>query len=79
MREYAGRQSVTPGSKNSSELKAFLGRMETKKLQQKLEKAASVIAKADCVIFVGIGNLGNIIQYGVRYFINLGKFRLQKE
>ena len=71
MREYAGHQSVSPVPENLSELKAFLDRMETKRLQQKLEKAASVIAKADRVIFVGIGNSGNIAQYGARYFTNL--------
>ena len=74
IREYAGRQSVAPIPENFSELKAFFDRMETKKLQRKLESAASLAAKADRVIFIGIGNSGNIAQYGARYFSNLGKF-----
>ena len=74
MREYAGQQSAAPIPEDFSELKAFLDRMETKKFQQRLESAASVIAKADRVVFIGIGNSGNIAQYGARYFTNLGKF-----
>lgn len=76
MREYVGQQSATPIPEDFSMLKAFFDRMETKKLQQQLEKAASVIAKADRVVFIGIGNSGNIAQYGARYFTNLGKFSL---
>ena len=76
MREYVGQQSATPIPEDFSMLKAFFDRMETKKLRQQLEKAASVIAKADRVVFIGIGNSGNIAQYGARYFTNLGKFSL---
>ena len=76
MREYAGQQSTMPIPEDFSMLKAFLDRMETQKLQQQLEEAASVAAKADRVVFIGIGNSGNIAQYGARYFTNLGKFSL---
>ena len=76
MREYAGQQSTMPIPEDFSMLKAFLDRMETQKLQQQLEEAASVAAKADRVVFIGMGNSGNIAQYGARYFTNLGKFSL---
>lgn len=76
MREYAGQHSIAPIPEDLSMPKAFFDRMETKKLQQQLEKAAALAAKADRVVFIGMGNSGNIAQYGARYFTNLGKFSL---
>lgn len=76
MREYAGQKQVEELPENVAELKAFFERMETKKFKEKLEKATSVIAHAEQVVFVGMGNSGYIGQYGARYFTNMGKFSL---
>jgi len=76
MKDYAGQKQVERLPEDVSELKAFFERMETKKFQQQMEKAASMIARAERVVFVGIGNSGHIGQYGARYFTNLGKFSL---
>lgn len=76
MREYAGQKLVEELPENMAELKAFFERMETKKVQERLEKATAIIARADQVVFVGMGNSGYIAQYGARYFTNMGKFSL---
>lgn len=52
----------------------FMKRYENGYFDQPLEKAASTIAVADQVIFLGIGNSGCICEYGARYFTNIGKF-----
>lgn len=74
MKEFAGQKQVDQLPEDIGEIKAFFERTETKQFQQKLEKAAAMIARADRVVFVGIGNSGYIGQYGARYFTNLGKF-----
>lgn len=76
LKEYGGQKEVAKLPEDMAEIRAFFDRMETKKFQKKLEEAASMIARADRVVFVGIGNSGNIGQYGARYFTNLGKFSL---
>lgn len=76
MKEYAGQKQVEELPEDISEIKAFFERMETSGFQKKLEEAASAIARADRVVFVGMGNSGHIGQYGARYFTNLGKFSL---
>lgn len=76
MKEYAGQQQVVELPEDLSEIKAFFERLETKTYRQKLEKAAAMIARAEHIIFMGIGNSGHIGQYGARYFTNLGKFSL---
>lgn len=76
MKEYAGQKPVEELPGNVSELKAFFERLETKKIQERLEKATAVIARAERVVFVGMGNSGHIGQYGARYFTNMGKFSL---
>lgn len=56
MKEYAGQNQVEALPEDISEIKAFFERMETKNFQKKLEEAASAIARADRVVFVGMGN-----------------------
>lgn len=76
MKEYAGQKEITELPEDMAEIRAFFDRMETKNFQRKLEEAAAMIARADRVVFVGMGNSGHIGQYGARYFTNLGKFSL---
>lgn len=76
MKEYAGQKQIQELPEDISELRSFWERIETKGFQQQLEEAAAVIARADRVVFIGIGNSGYIGQYGARYFTNLGKFSL---
>lgn len=76
MKEYVGQREVVELPEDVTEIQAFFERMETRKFQKKLEEAVAVIARADRVVFVGMGNSGSIGQYGARYFTNLGKFSL---
>lgn len=76
MKEYVGQKDVAELPEDVAELKAFFDRMETKKFEKKLEEAAAMVARAERVVFIGIGNSGYIGQYGARYFTNLGKFSL---
>ena len=50
--------------------------MTEERYAQGLEAAASLIARAERVFVIGIGNSGNIGEYAARYFTNLGKFTL---
>lgn len=59
-----------------SDLQNFLGRVETPDYQDRLDEAAALIATAERVFLVGIGNSGCIAEYGARYFSNMGKFTL---
>jgi DNA-binding MurR/RpiR family transcriptional regulator len=44
--------------------------------EEKIKEAASLVTKADNVIFIGIGSSGILAEYGARYFSSLGKFSL---
>ncbi|CDQ37888.1 MULTISPECIES: MurR/RpiR family transcriptional regulator [Virgibacillus] len=41
-----------------------------------IKHAASLVAKADNVIFIGIGSSAILAEYGARYFSSLGKFSM---
>ena len=45
-------------------------------IEAKMKKAASIVTKADNVIFIGIGSSGILAEYGARYFSSLGKFSM---
>ncbi|MGE6204661.1 MurR/RpiR family transcriptional regulator [Guptibacillus hwajinpoensis] len=45
-------------------------------LEEKMKKAAKLIAETDNVIFIGIGSSGILAEYGARYFSSLGKFSM---
>ena len=70
----AARLDEIPDALN--ELQTFLWRVGTPAYQEKLEAAAAIVARAERVFMVGIGNSGSIASYGARYFSNLGKFAL---
>ncbi len=74
LKEHVGHQNVAQVPEDLSELKAFLERMESPAYQGKLDEAASMIARADRVLCVGVSNSGYIAQYAARYFSTFGKF-----
>ena len=76
MKEYAGQQGGITVPEDLYELKAFLERAESDSIQQRLDQAAAMIAKADRVLCVGICNSGYVAQYAARYFTSFGKFCL---
>lgn len=76
LKESVGQKTGEQIPEDTSEIKAFFERIEGTRFQEKLEKAAAMIARADRVIVVGIGNCGYIGEYAARYFTNLGKFSL---
>ncbi|ENQ3077335.1 MurR/RpiR family transcriptional regulator [Bacillus cereus] len=45
-------------------------------IEEKIREAASLVTKADNVIFIGIGSSGILAEYGARYFSSLGKFSM---
>lgn len=76
LKEEAGQKKVEELPEDYAELKAFFERLEAPGFQKRIEEAAAMIAMSERVTFVGMGNSGNICQYGARYFTNLGKFSL---
>lgn len=68
------RRSNIPDALN--ELQTFLWRVGTPVFQERLEEAAAVLAGADRLFLVGVGNSASIAAYGARYFSNMGKFAL---
>ena len=76
MKEYIGQTKTKVLSEDSREIRVFFDEIESGKYNQKLEKAAAMIAKEERVLVAGIGNSGNIGQYGARYFTNMGKFSM---
>lgn len=59
-----------------NELQNFLWRVGTPEYDAALDEAAGLIARAERVFLVGIGNSGSMAEYGARYLSNLGKFAL---
>ncbi|WP_190289076.1 MurR/RpiR family transcriptional regulator [Lactococcus kimchii] len=57
---------------NMLEFNMFLRRMNTDVYQAKLNKAAQMIAQADCTIFLGLGTSGSLSEYATKYFANTG-------
>ncbi|PKG21608.1 MurR/RpiR family transcriptional regulator [Niallia nealsonii] len=45
-------------------------------MEEKIRQAASLVNKADSIIFIGIGSSGILAEYGARYFSSIGKFSL---
>lgn len=50
----------------------FFERSQSPELEEKIQTAAKLIAKASSVIFIGIGSSGIMGEYGARFFSNLG-------
>lgn len=75
-KEWVGQKSIEQIPEDFAELKEFFERVESRNFQKKLDTAAAMVAKADRVILIGIGNSGYIGKYAARYFTNLGKFSL---
>ncbi|MCY7789741.1 MurR/RpiR family transcriptional regulator [Bacillus haynesii] len=45
-------------------------------IEEKIKEAALLVAKAESVIFIGVGSSGILAEYGARYFSCLGKFSM---
>lgn len=76
LKDLVGQKPIEQIPEDVAELRAFFERVESRSFQEKLEEASAMIARADRVIMVGIGNSGYIGEYAARYFTNLGKFCL---
>ncbi|MFG6332139.1 MAG: SIS domain-containing protein [Lachnospiraceae bacterium] len=72
----AGQEKTEILPDNHEEICAFFDELKSGKYEAKLEKAASMIAKTERLFLAGVGNSGNIGQYGARCFTNMGKFSL---
>lgn len=57
-------------------LSEFIERTVQGNLDSHIHEAATAIAAAENVLFVGFGSSGILAQYGARYFSSLGKFSL---
>lgn len=76
MKEFIGQQKTGILPEDLGEIRSFFDELERGKYDQKLENAAAMIAKAERVLVAGIGNSGNIGNYGARCFTNMGKFSM---
>ena len=76
LKEQAGTDQQPRLPDTLSELQSFLQRVGTPEYDSALDEAAGMIARAERVFLVGIGNSGSMAEYGARYFSNLGKFSL---
>ena len=76
LKEQAGTVQEVRLPDSLNELQNFLRRVGTPEYDAALDEAAGMIARAERVFLVGIGNSGSMAEYGARYFSNLGKFSL---
>ena len=76
LKEQAGTNQETHLPDTLNELQNFLWRVGTPEYDAALDEAAGLIARAERVFLVGIGNSGSMAEYGARYLSNLGKFAL---
>lgn len=76
LKKFSGQKEAVWVPEDIEEIKSFFQQLEENKYEQQLEKAAALIAKAEKVVMVGIGNSGSIGEYAARYFTNMGKFSL---
>ena len=76
LKEQTGAAQDTRLPDTLNELQNFLWRVGTPEYDAALDEAAGMIARAERVFLVGIGNSGSMAEYGARYFSNLGKFAL---
>ena len=74
--EQAGTSQEARLPDTLTELQNFLRRTDTPEYDAALDEAAGIIAWAERVFLVGIGNSGSVAEYGARYLSNLGKFAL---
>lgn len=70
----AGQEEHLPDALN--DMQSFLHRVGTPEYDATLDEAAGMVARAERVFLVGIGNSGSMAEYGARYLSNLGKFAL---
>lgn len=76
LKEQAGSAQGSRLPDTLGELQNFLWKVGTPEYDAALDEAAGMIARAERVFLVGIGNSGSIAEYGARYLSNLGKFAL---
>lgn len=76
LKEQTGTNQESHLPDTLNELQNFLWRVGTPEYDAALDEAAGMIARAEQVFLVGIGNSGSIAEYGARYLSNLGKFAL---
>lgn len=74
LKEQAGSAQGSRLPDTLGELQNFLWKVGTPEYDAALDEAAGMIARAERVFLVGIGNSGSIAEYGARYLSNLGKF-----
>ena len=76
MKQDLGQKNTSPVPDDLEELRTALERMKSAPFQERLEEAASLIARADRVLCVGVCNSGYIAEHAARFFTCFGKFTL---
>ena len=74
--EGQNRDQVKQLPEDFRDIHLFFDELEGGKYEDKLEEAASMIAKSEHIVLVGIGNSGSIAQYGAYCLSNMGKFSM---
>ena len=73
LKQYLGQANCVQIPDDIDELLVFLNRLRSDAYQKLLDEAASIIAKADRVICVGINSSGYAAQHAARFFSNFWK------
>lgn len=76
LKEQTGTNQEPHLPDTTADLQNFLWQVGTPEYDAALDEAAGMIARAERVFLVGIGNSGSMAEYGARYLSNLGKFAL---
>lgn len=74
MHDEENKKTIIKSSQHS--IVEFFERTLKGDIEEKIKNAASLVTKADNVIFIGIGSSGILAEYGARYFSSLGKFSM---
>lgn len=79
LKKYVYEIQEMPPQSDLTEILHYFKKTNTNSFEQKIEKGADFVRKAETVIFVGSGSSGALAKYGARYFSNLGKFSIGLE
>lgn len=77
MKALEGQQAGIQLADDKEEIDRFFSeRLPSAAFQEKMEQVSSMMAKADHLLFFGVGSSLHVAQYAARCFTNVGKFSL---
>ncbi|MCC9023599.1 MurR/RpiR family transcriptional regulator [Bacillus nakamurai] len=76
LKMYAEENKKTILTSSQHSVTEFFERTLKGDIEEKIKEAASLVTKAESVIFIGVGSSGILAEYGARYFSCLGKLSM---